>query len=116
MTSATVRSEEKGTLTAINSKAATLTALLAPSSPSLPPSLHVAGMAAQFSIPLLGKPLEGIWNTGIVCYGKEFYFGAGITADNPGQTPFGNPTEVVELGRTHVPVREGSSLAQPIQP
>jgi len=63
------------------------------------------GMASQFSQPLLGKPLEGIWHTGIVCYGKEFYFGAGITADNPGMTPFGNPTEVQELGRTQVSVR-----------
>ena len=62
-------------------------------------------MASQFSQPLLGKPLEGIWHTGIVCYGKEFYFGAGITADNPGQTPFGTPTEVVELGTSQVPVR-----------
>merc|ERR1712167_252599 len=63
------------------------------------------GVAKQFSQPILGKQLEGIWHTGIVIYGKEFYFGAGITADSPGQTPFGEPTTVEVLGRTHVPVK-----------
>jgi len=63
------------------------------------------GMAKQFSKPLLGKSLEGIWHTGLVCYGKEFYFGAGITADQPGKTPFGEPTSIEELGVTHVPVK-----------
>ena len=45
--------------------------------------LHVydlsKGMAAQFSRQLIGKYIEGIWHTGIVVYGKEFYFGGGIS-------------------------------------
>jgi hypothetical protein len=27
---------------------------------------------------LLGKQIDGIWHTGIIVYGKEFYFGGGI--------------------------------------
>lgn len=38
---------------------------------------------------LLGKVIEGVWHTGIVVYGKEYYFGGGISYDPPGMTPFG---------------------------
>jgi hypothetical protein len=50
------------------------------------------GMAAQFSRQLIGKYVEGIWHTGIVVYGKEVYFGGGISYDPPGRTPFGKLT------------------------
>lgn len=50
--------------------------------------LHVydlsQGMAAQFSRQLIGKHIEGVWHTGIVVYGKEYYFGGGISYDAPG--------------------------------
>jgi len=56
-------------------------------------SLHVydisGGMAKQFSRQLTGKHFDGIWHTGIVVYGKEFYFGGGISYDMPSCTPFG---------------------------
>jgi len=71
--------------------------------------LHVydvsQGMALKFSKPLLGKHIPGIWHTGIVAYGKEFYFGAGITADSPGCTPFGEPFDVLTIGTTNVPLQ-----------
>lgn len=47
------------------------------------------GMARQFSRQMIGKQVDGIWHTGIVVYGKEYYFGGGISYDPPGQTPFG---------------------------
>lgn len=47
------------------------------------------GMAAQFSKALVGKQIDGIWHTGIVVYGKEYYFGGGISYDPPSRTPFG---------------------------
>lgn len=52
------------------------------------------GMAKQFSRQLIGQQVDGIWHTGIVVYGKEFYFGGGISYDMPGQTPFGKPNSL----------------------
>jgi hypothetical protein len=49
------------------------------------------GMAKAFSPMFLGKQIDGIWHTGIVVYGKEYYFGGGICAGLPKQTPYGYP-------------------------
>ena len=61
------------------------------------------GMAAAFSQAILGKEIGGVWHTGVVAYGQEWYFGGGIQSGSPGQTPFGTPHEVVRLGVSHVP-------------
>ncbi|KAM7276298.1 hypothetical protein ACFE04_018164 [Oxalis oulophora] len=61
------------------------------------------GMAKQFSAPFLGKVIEGIWHTGIVVYGNEYFFSGGIVYELPGRTPYGRPVNVVDLGDTHVP-------------
>jgi desumoylating isopeptidase 1 len=36
------------------------------------------GMAKVFSPMFLGKEIQGIWHTGIIVYGIEYYFGGGI--------------------------------------
>jgi hypothetical protein len=36
-------------------------------------------------------------------YGKEFYYGGGISYDLPGRTPFGQPTQIQYLGETEIP-------------
>ena len=51
----------------------------------------------------LGKQIDGVWHTGVVCFGKEFFFGGGIQHDVPGRTPYGVPVERKELGETHIP-------------
>lgn len=60
----------------------------------------------------MGRQIDGIWHTGIVAYGKEFYFGGGVSYDAPGATPFGkinqiisvgSPTKNVSLGFTEIP-------------
>ncbi|XP_075522136.1 uncharacterized protein LOC142555247 [Primulina tabacum] len=70
-------------------------------------SLHVydlsQGLARQLSTTFLGKSIEGIWHTGIVVYGNEYYFGGGIQNAAVGTTPYGTPLKVVDLGVTHVP-------------
>jgi hypothetical protein len=68
-----------------------------------PVQLHVYdlsnGMAAQFSRQLIGKHIEGVWHTGIVVYNKEYYFGGGISYDDPGRTPFGKFMILTKYGR-----------------
>ena len=46
-------------------------------------------MAKQHSRKMIGKQIDGIWQTGIVVYGKEFYYGDGISYDLPACTPLG---------------------------
>ena len=47
------------------------------------------GMARVMSAQLLGKHIEGVWHTGIVAFGEEWYFGGGIQRGAPGFTHFG---------------------------
>ncbi|KAL1211924.1 DeSI-like protein [Cardamine amara subsp. amara] len=61
------------------------------------------GLALQLSQSLLGKLIEGVWHTGIVVYGNEYFFGGGIQTLPVGNTPYGTPTRTIELGETHVP-------------
>ncbi|XP_021767439.1 desumoylating isopeptidase 1-like [Chenopodium quinoa] len=61
------------------------------------------GLARQLSTTFLGKAIEAIWHTGIVVYGKEYFFGGGIQHAPAGSTQYGTPMKVVELGITYVP-------------
>ncbi|XP_066374106.1 uncharacterized protein [Miscanthus floridulus] len=72
-----------------------------------PVKLHIydlsQGMARQLSATILGKAIKAIWHTGVVVYGREYYFGGGIQQGQPGRTPYGTPIRVEDLGVTHVP-------------
>lgn len=61
------------------------------------------GMASALSPMLLGKQIAGIWHSGIVVHGREYFFGYGISSTGAGRTPFGAPDMVVCLGATEVP-------------
>lgn len=74
------------------------------------------GLARQLSTSFLGKAIEGIWHTGIVVYGNEYYFGGGIQHSPAGSTPYGTPLRVVELGVTHVPKDVFEIYLQEISP
>lgn len=66
------------------------------------------GLARSLSVPLLGQQIDGVWHTSVVVSGLEHYFGGGINVAPAGTTPFGQPVQVVDLGRTLLPqdVRE----------
>ncbi|KAF9604791.1 hypothetical protein IFM89_010332 [Coptis chinensis] len=74
------------------------------------------GLARQLSTSFLGKAIEGIWHTGVVVYGNEYYFGGGIQHAPVGTTPYGNPIRVVDLGFTHVPKELFEEYLQEISP
>ncbi|XP_047078525.1 desumoylating isopeptidase 1-like [Lolium rigidum] len=61
------------------------------------------GLARQLSTSFLGKPIEAIWHTGVVVYGKEYFYGGGIQSTAAGATQYGRPVRVVDLGVTHLP-------------
>jgi len=41
------------------------------------------GMARSLSPMFLGKLIEGIWHTGLVVYGNEYYYGGGVCVGTP---------------------------------
>ena len=61
------------------------------------------GMARSMSPALLGRQIDGIWHTGIVVHGQEYYFGGGIQVGYPGGTHSGRPVQVIPMGETHIP-------------
>jgi len=58
------------------------------------------GMAKQMSMAMIGKQIDYIPHTGIVAFGKEYFFQSSPAIGVPGQT-VGIPTcQVIELGET----------------
>ncbi|GMI85703.1 hypothetical protein like AT3G07090 [Hibiscus trionum] len=74
------------------------------------------GLARQLSMTLLGKVIEGIWHTGVVVYGNEYFFGGGIQNIPAGTAPYGKPIRVIELGVTHIPKDVFEMYLQEISP
>ncbi|XP_076938395.1 uncharacterized protein LOC143606538 [Bidens hawaiensis] len=74
------------------------------------------GLARQLSMSFLGKAIEAIWHTGVVVYGTEYYFGAGIQQVPAGTAPYGTPLRVIDLGVTHVPKDVFEMYLQEISP
>jgi len=60
------------------------------------------GMAKAMSMGLLGKQIDGIWHTGVVVYGSEYFYGGGIQASSPGMTQAGSPVQRLPLGVTYI--------------
>ncbi|RLN96694.1 hypothetical protein BBJ28_00006513 [Nothophytophthora sp. Chile5] len=62
-------------------------------------------MARQLSPALLGKTIAGIWHTGVLVFGQEYFFGGGIQAMAPElvEARYGmHPVEQILLGETQV--------------
>lgn len=64
------------------------------------------GMASQMSMALVGKHVELIPHTGIVVFGKEYFFGSGPCQGQPGQTVGMPPTKILDLGTTSKTMQE----------
>jgi len=62
------------------------------------------GLARSLSPSLIGRQIDGVWHTSVVCYGYEFYYGQGIfVTDRVGQTQYGTPVEIKDMGVTELP-------------
>ncbi|KAI0087719.1 PPPDE putative peptidase domain-containing protein [Irpex rosettiformis] len=60
------------------------------------------GLARQLSRQLTGKQIDGIWHTSVVVYGKEIFYGQGISITAPGQSHHGRPLQVIDVGETAI--------------
>jgi len=49
----------------------------------------------------LGQRIEGVWHTGIVAFGREYWYGGKVLSSQPGQAPFPpGPVRQTTLGST----------------
>ncbi|CAM9323913.1 unnamed protein product, partial [Phaeothamnion confervicola] len=65
------------------------------------------GLARQMSMAIIGKHVEGIWHTGIIVYGHEYFFGGGLQRMRHEDFVHSHggfrPDRYLELGSTEVP-------------
>jgi hypothetical protein len=62
------------------------------------------GLARSLSQGLIGRQIDGIWHTSVVCYGYEIYYGQGIfVTERVGRTQYGTPVEIKDMGITEIP-------------
>ena len=72
------------------------------------------GLAKNLSTSLLGKYLEGIWHSGIVVYGVEYFYGGGVCRQDPNSYLSGIPTKIIPLGHTQIRKEEFESFLDSI--
>jgi len=62
------------------------------------------GLAKLGGNPAFGQSLEGVWHSGLVAYGREYFFTQeGIACVVPGSTGLGEPDRIENLGETQLP-------------
>jgi len=84
--------------------------------------LHVydlsMGLAKSMSSSLIGKQIDGIWHTGVVVYGLEYFYGGGVQRLPPNQVVqnFGlTPVDTIELGETEMEQEDFHQFLETIQ-
>ncbi|KAL1745277.1 PPPDE putative peptidase domain-containing protein [Schizophyllum fasciatum] len=60
------------------------------------------GLAKQLSLQLTGRQIDGIWHTSVVVFGKEVFYGQGISITQPGRSHHGQPMEIINMGETAI--------------
>lgn len=74
------------------------------------------GLARQMSMQIIGKQMDAVYHTGIVAFGKEWWFGGGLSSAPPGTTHFGAPLEVIDMGTTNVPEQAFMDWLKSVEP
>jgi hypothetical protein len=62
------------------------------------------GLARSISLAFLGTHIDAVYHTSIVMEGLEYVYDGGIKTVEAGKTYLGKPLEVVELGKTNLPM------------
>ena len=62
------------------------------------------GLARNVSAALLGVQIDAVYHTSIVFEGIEYLYDGGIKTVAPGSTHLGRPMQVIELGKTKLPM------------
>ncbi|KAF7957500.1 hypothetical protein EAE96_003077 [Botrytis aclada] len=62
------------------------------------------GLARNLSGALLGVQIDAIYHTSIVFEGIEYTYDGGIKTVKPGETHLGKPLQIIELGKTDLPM------------
>lgn len=62
------------------------------------------GLARSMSRQFLGIQIDAVYHTSIVLQGIEYYFGQGVQTCRAGATHHGKPMEIIDLGRTELPI------------
>lgn len=66
--------------------------------------LHVydvsGGLASSVASWFVGENVDGIWHTGVVVFGREYYYNQNIRYEEPGATRWGEPTKQLWIGST----------------
>ncbi|EIN12585.1 thioredoxin family protein [Punctularia strigosozonata HHB-11173 SS5] len=60
------------------------------------------GLAKALSLQLTGRQIDGIWHTSVVVFGKEIFYGAGISITSPGMSHHGKPLQILDMGETSI--------------
>lgn len=58
------------------------------------------GLASWAGPVALLRPVEGIWHTGVICFGREYWYGGQCFESKPETTPFGRPNKKTLIGAT----------------
>ncbi|KAG8732365.1 hypothetical protein FRC12_019301 [Ceratobasidium sp. 428] len=51
---------------------------------------------------MTGKQIDGIWHTSVVVFGKEIFYGQGISTTLPGRSHHGQPLQIIDFGETAI--------------
>lgn len=62
------------------------------------------GLARNISATLLGIQIDAIYHTGLVFGNIEYTYDGGIKTIQAGSTHLGQPLQIVELGKTNLPM------------
>jgi hypothetical protein len=62
------------------------------------------GLARAVSAGLLGTQIDAVYHTSIVFEGVEYVYDGGIKFIAPGRSHLGRPMDVIELGKTELPM------------